>query len=128
MHVFPKDLSVMLYFQEISKDQEKKKGRKVSINSHIHMNVRLIVSGYSWITCFCAISCAFWSRLFSLQKLDSLSAIGFNFYYWKITRWHIHVSTGISKFTDSLVSKLCCKIRGPVGLHRTVVCWRDHVL
>lgn len=27
MHVFPKDLSVMLYFQEISKDQEKKKKR-----------------------------------------------------------------------------------------------------
>lgn len=58
MHVFPKDLSVMLYFQEISKDQEKK-GRKVSINSHIHMNVCLVVSGYSRIACFCAISYAF---------------------------------------------------------------------
>lgn len=60
MHVFPKDLSVMLYFQEISKDQEKKK-KEVSINSHIQMNICLVVSGYSRkvIACFCVVSYAF---------------------------------------------------------------------
>lgn len=30
MHVFPKDLSVMLYFQEISKDQGEKKKKEKS--------------------------------------------------------------------------------------------------
>lgn len=43
MHVFPKELSIMLYFQEISKDQGKNKKREVSINSYIHMNVSLWV-------------------------------------------------------------------------------------
>jgi len=105
--------------------EEKTAKGEVSINSHIHVIVCLVVSGSSWkaLVYFCAILYALWKELFSLEKLDSFSATRFNFYYWQTTRWHVHVSTGTSEFTCSLVAKLYCKMRKPNGLHRIVVCW-----
>lgn len=73
MHVFPIDLSFILYFQEISKYERKTTKGEVSINNNIHIITCPIVSGFLWkeLACFCSTSYAFRNRLFSLGLCPS---------------------------------------------------------